>query len=238
MAHDNTYKRKEIKYLLSSAQYSDFMQASAKYIRPDFYAQSAVNNIYCDSDSFELARRSIEQPVYKEKLRLRTYGEAVPQEVFLELKKKYKGVVYKRRFECPAKEAMGYLQSRIKPLNTNQIFSEIDYAVGFYDLKPKVFLAYDRKSFCGASDEEFRLTFDTAVRYRTNELDFNHGSNGLLLLPQGSVIMEIKAAQAMPLWILDVLSSMQLTPASFSKYGCAYKDIAKKQGGALCLKVS
>lgn len=239
MAHDNTFKRKELKYLLNHSQYINLMQAAARYIRPDFYAQSVVNNIYCDSNDFELARRSIEKPVYKEKLRLRCYGEISLQDnVFLELKKKYKGVVYKRRFECNTKEAMGYLQNRIKPLNTNQMFNEIDFAVSYYNLKPKVYLAYDRKSFCQTDDEEFRITFDTAIRYRTNMLDFSHGSNGTLLLPQGSVIMEIKAAQAMPVWMLNILGNMQLTPTSFSKYGYAYKDIIKKQGVLLCLKVS
>lgn len=239
MAHYNTFKRKEIKYLLSRTQYAELMQEVAQYIRPDFYAESVISNIYCDSDNFELARRSIDGPVYKEKLRLRCYGEiSLQNNVFLELKKKYKGVVYKRRFECGEKEAMVYLQSNIKPLNANQMFNEIDFAVKHYSLKPKVFLAYDRKSFCGTDDEEFRITFDTAIRYRTEMLDFSHSSNGLRLLPLGSVIMEIKAVQAMPVWMLNVLRSMQLTPSSFSKYGCAYKDIIKKQGGALCLKVS
>ena len=94
------FKRVEKKYLVDQYQIDTFLQAIEPNVNNDLYGQYTVCNIYFDTEHYDLIRTSIDKPVYKEKLRLRSYG--VPKgdnKVFLEIKKKYKGVVYKRRIK-------------------------------------------------------------------------------------------------------------------------------------------
>ena len=108
MNYQDTFKRYEIKYLLSAKQKKEFMKTIERYMTLDRYGRTTIQNIYYDTPDWRLIRTSLEKPVYKEKLRLRSYGTANPEKtVFIEIKKKYDGVVYKRRTSAPEKEAVG-----------------------------------------------------------------------------------------------------------------------------------
>ena len=107
MAYQTVFKRYELKYLLTERQKKCVMEAMEPCMTPDAYGRTTIRNIYFDTADYRLARRSIEKPVYKEKLRIRSYEKASgASPVFVELKKKYKGVVYKRRISMPEREAM------------------------------------------------------------------------------------------------------------------------------------
>lgn len=219
-----TFKRYEKKYLLKEEQYQAIRERLKGKAETDSYGLTTICNIYYDTDDFYLIRESLEKPDYKEKFRVRSYG--VPDgdsTVFLEIKKKYDGVVYKRRISLSYNEAMNYLGKGIPPENKSQIFKEIDWLLNFYKAKPKVFIAYDRIAMYGVQDEELRITFDTAIRSRFEDLDLAMGDSGRLLLPKGNYLMEIKAAGAMPLWLARTLSELEIMPVSFSKYGNVYK---------------
>ena len=98
MEYQNVFKRYEIKYLISQEQKRIVLEAMEQKMALDKYGRTTIRNIYFDTDSYRLIRRSIEKPAYKEKLRIRSYCKAQPNStVFVELKKKYKSVVYKRR---------------------------------------------------------------------------------------------------------------------------------------------
>lgn len=189
----------------------------------DKYGLHTICSIYFDTDDDRLIRNSIERPLYKEKLRLRSYG--VPtnddSEVFLELKKKYKGIVYKRREALTLFAAESYIQNGLFPADS-QIFREINYFRSYYSAYPKIFIAYDRIAMAGNSDTNLRMTFDFRIRCRRNDLDLQAGDHGTELLSSGSVLMEIKIPGAMPLWLCSALSQLKLYPVSFSKYGQFY----------------
>lgn len=228
----NVFKRVEKKYLLSEDLYQKLFEKINNYISVDTYDFSTICNIYFDTDDYLLVNRSIEKPIYKEKLRLRSYG--VPKKnskVFLEIKKKYKGVVGKRRVSAPLKEFYTYFDTGKYPNVDTQIMNEIDYCFKFYNLKPKVFLAYDRYSYKGKDDSNFRITFDKNIRSRTDNLYLENGDNGMLLLDKNCYIMEVKNLGAYPLWFARILSELNIYPTSFSKYGNVYKkQIFKKEG--------
>lgn len=192
----------------------------------DEYGLHTVCNIYFDTRTHELVRRSIEKPVYKEKLRLRSYG--VPTEdscVYLELKKKWKGTVYKRRIEMPLYTAKAYLEQGVYPEEYDcQILREIDYALHFYPLRPSLFLAYDRKAYYLAEQENVRFTIDRRIRSREDALDLLAGDAGELLFDEDIRVLELKAPFALPEWFASLLSAMQIYPNSFSKYGSVYKE--------------
>ena len=218
-----TFKRYEKKYRLTTAQRAEFIRRVQPFMRPDDYGTYTIGSLYLDTPDFRLIRASLEKPVYKEKLRLRSYG--VPQAedtVFLELKKKFKGVVYKRRTEMPLAQAAAYLRDGTPPAKTDQIFREIDFTMRRLEPAPRVYLAYDRTAYAGRRDDRLRITFDTCIRWRTDPLDLSAGDGGRLLLGPDDVLMEIKIPDAMPLWLVRALTDMGLFPASFSKYGTCY----------------
>lgn len=219
------FQRTEKKYLLTEKQYNLLLEKTKKRIKADKYGITSISNIYFDTDDNELIRTSIEKPLYKEKLRLRSYGtpDSDESKVFLEIKKKFDGVVYKRRAAMTFRESENYLNNGIKPSENGQIINEIDYIINHYNLKPKLFLAYDRIAYNGIEDEELRITFDKNIRSRENDLSLKSGSYGTNLLDSNTYLMEIKANGGMPLWLADLLSELEIYPMSFSKYGNIYK---------------
>lgn len=200
--------------------------AMSPYVTSENYGKYTICNLYLDTDDYALVRNSIERPVFKEKLRLRSYGTpTADSNVFLEIKRKYKGVVAKRRIGIPLWEAEGYIEEGILPSDSSQIFREIDWMMKYYRPAPKLFLAYDRIAVTGVTDKSFRITFDRNIRSRQDDLRLGHGSEGELLLDKSVCVMEIKTnAAAIPLWLSGILSGYEIYPASFSKYGTVYKQ--------------
>ena len=225
------FKRIEKKYLLSEAQQEALFQRIGAHLRPDEYGRSTVLSLYLDTPDHRIIRNSIEAVDYKEKLRLRSYGTAKPDStVFLELKKKYGGVVYKRRAAMTLTEAERYLRTGIKPFES-QIMSELDWAMRLYG-RPKgaMLIACEREAWFDEAHPDLRLTFDRNIRYRESELRLDRGSAGTALLPKNTVLLEIKTAGAMPLWLADALDADGILPGSFSKYGEAYlRSLEKKK---------
>lgn len=227
------FERVEKKYLLNEAQYLEFTRRIASYIEEDTYSNYTICNIYFDTDTFDLIRESINKPPYKEKMRLRSYGVPNKQDtVFLELKKKFDHTVYKRRISCSLKEAEDFWQHGSPIEGNDQIYHELSYFMDFYQPYPKLYLAYDRLAYRGVEDSDLRITFDQNIRSRTYDLNLNKGDYGSPYFEEPTYLMEIKVGSALPLWLVTILSDMEIYPTSFSKYGNIYiKDIAKTTGG-------
>ncbi len=239
MSIQTVFERTEKKYIVTQKQRRLFLEKIAEKICPDKFGESTVCSLYFDTDDFRLIRKSIEKPIYKEKLRLRSYSTPKQDsKVFLELKKKYKGIVYKRRETLPYSDVQNYGSTGELPVDT-QIMREIDWTIKHYGgLKPKMFIAYDRTAFYCKTDSNIRITFDKNVRYRTDNLQLSKGSYGTTILDPQLSIMEIKVLNTMPLWLSSALSELKIYPASFSKYGTAYtitqQNNSMKNGGTNC----
>lgn len=222
---NTVFQRYEKKYLLTASQYELFREVADEYMQVDEYGESTICNIYYDTPDYDLIRASIEGPVYKEKLRLRSYG--IPKQgepVFLEIKKKYKGIVYKRRIALPLEEAYKSLEQGVVDEGRGQVAKEINYFLKRYHPVPKVYLAYDRVAMFGIEDTNLRMTFDFRIRSREDKLDLAMGDNGKLLLADGEVVMEIKVKDVYPMWLIQGLEKLSIYPHSFSKYGNVYKS--------------
>lgn len=224
-AIQNTFMRYELKYLVSAEQRAALTLLINRFMKPDEFGRSTICNLYYDTPDMRLVRRSNEKPVYKEKLRVRSYGPCGPEDrVFVELKKKYDGVVYKRRVSMPQTRAVAYLAGESGAPKTGQIVGELDYFLSAYPgLAPRVYLAYDREAFFAKDDPTLRVTFDDNILWRSGELSLCEGVYGSPLLPPGQSLMEIKLSSGMPLWLAHELSAQQLFKTNFSKYGNAYK---------------
>ncbi len=219
------FKRVEKKYILTPDQYDAMRRGMYAYTKPDAYSHYTINNIYYDTDSYLLVRTSLEKPVYKEKFRVRSYG--VPNgrdDVFVELKKKFRDTVYKRRITMNVREMADSLK-RGRLDRTDQISREINWFLRFYHPEPAAFIGYDREAFAGTDNPELRITFDTSLRGRSTDLDLRCRDSGTLILPPDRVLMEVKIPDSAPLWLARLLSENGIFPSSFSKYGTYYTHI-------------
>jgi len=229
------FKRKEKKYKLSRQQMEAFLSVLEKYMIKDKYGVHTIRNLYLDTEDYALIRRSMEKPIYKEKIRLRGYGEPdADSRVFLELKKKYKGVVYKRRVKMSLNEAEEYLESRKTEHKDTQVMKEIEYFMDYYQSPtPKAYVAYERVAYFSEEDDNLRVTFDTDIRGRFVSLTLDCDAGCEEILPKGYCIMEIKTVGAMPAWMVETLSKLKIYPSSFSKYGTLYQKYKCKDGGQI-----
>lgn len=227
MAYQAVFKRYELKYMLTTDQKQRLLEVMEPYMRLDKYGRSTIRNIYFDTDNYRLIRRSLEKPAYKEKLRLRSYRQAGPETpIFVELKKKYDSVVYKRRLSMPEKQAMDWAAGKIAMPSPCQIGQELDYFRQFYQtLHPSVFLSYEREAFYCPEGGDFRITFDDTILARQTDLSLEAPVWGMPLLPEGNVLLEVKTAGGIPLWMTHFLTEERIFKASFSKYGTAYETM-------------
>ena len=229
------FQRYEIKYLMTRRQQDAVLRAMEPYMVADDYSHSSIRNLYLDTPQFLLIRRSLDKPVYKEKVRIRSYGRAgMDTPVFAELKKKYRSVVYKRRLSLPQRQVLDCISGK-QPWPDTQIGKELAYATAYYDsLSPAVFLSYERDAFHDRETGSFRMTFDTEIRFRRDRLTLDSDTSGIPLLGPDQVLMELKVSGALPLWMVQVLSEQKLFKTSFSKYGSAYQTmLTTPQGGML-----
>ncbi len=229
MAYANTFKRHEMKFLLDESQYKLLFDKISRYMTEDKFGLHTIMNIYLDNKNDDLIRNAIEKPVYREKLRLRTYGTAAADDAksFLEIKKKFKGVTYKRRLEGTYKELFDYITDGRTPelpddFEHRQVLEEIDYLIKRMSLEPRIVICYDREAFFGNEDKEFRLTFDGNIRYRRDSLDLRSGCGGELFDQAPFRVMEVKSAGSIPLWLVKILSENRIYQGSFSKYATIY----------------
>lgn len=227
MAFQTIFKRYEIKYMLTVEQKEKVLMAMEPYMQLDKYGRTTIRNIYYDTDTYLLIRRSIEKPAYKEKLRIRSYTQATSDStVFVELKKKYKHVVYKRRISLLESEAMDWVAKKEHCSKYTQIANEVDYFIDYYGtLHPAVFLSYEREAYFEKDGGDFRVTFDDTILARQDDLSLTSGVYGTPILPNGMVLMEIKCSGGIPMWMARVLSEEHIYNTSFSKYGTVYKEI-------------
>lgn len=223
--YDSIFRRVEEKYLLSKEEVKRLFEDIGKYLEHDKFYESTISNIYFDSNNNDLIVNSIDKPIYKEKIRVRCYSKVptLNSEVFLEKKDKYKGIVGKRRIKMTLGDYYNYINNGVYDTN-NQIMKEIDYYIKYYKLKPYVYIAYDRKSYKGKDDSSLRITFDTNLRSRVDDLRLELGDAGKKYFKNDYYIMEIKTLGAMPLWLVRSLSKLNIYPASFSKYGKIYEN--------------
>ena len=223
------FKRFEDKYHLTREQGASIQEAIAQHMKPDEYGEYLVQNLYYDTDNWDVIRASLEKPVYKEKLRLRCYG--VPDQdtnLFLELKKKYRGIVYKRRIAVPMtafSQGTGTIRDIVSG-KSSQISRELDFYMKNNAVYEKIYISYMRSAFAGIEEDKgLRITLDTDVCYRLDRLNYSTPGDGCYkVLPQDKTLMEIKTLGGMPLWLSHVLCENKIYPTSFSKYGACYID--------------
>ena len=236
----DTFERKEVKYRLNAKQHREVLDALAGRMAADEYGRTRITSLYFDTPTRDLIARSLEKPLYKEKLRVRWYGAPTSGErVYVEIEKKYDGIVYKRRVGCSLTAACAYLMGRVPyenacvqnplsdqvqqdealTLHSIQIAREIDaFTARYRNLRPSMYIVCERTAYApvsGADADGLRITFDSGVAYRdvlAGEREAGSAFHPLLGL--GETIMEVKTAGAYPPWLVEVLGGCRRRSAS------------------------
>ena len=222
------FLRREVKYRLNSEMFEILKREFAAHVVQDKFHFVCVHNIYYDNDSHEIIRRSIEKPLFKQKLRLRAYeknGE-LDGHAFVEMKNKYEGSVFKRRVKIPIGAAR--LLADGTPLcgviASGQIADELLFYAGAKDCRPKIYVSYNRYAYCAKAEKDLRITFDFGIFSRVERLWLCRDSADEQLLTDDDYILEIKSERPFPLWLTGILAKHRLYPQSFSKYGRIYEE--------------
>ena len=225
-------KRYELKYLLSASQTDYLRRRLEGHMRVDEFGLTSIASLYYDTPDYRLIRASVEKPPFKEKIRLRSYGLATQTSpVFLELKRKAYGIVYKRRVKSTIPLVHKFFAGEGDICAPGQINREITTFRDFYrNLVPACLIIYDRTAYF-QPDGDLRLTIDKNPRYRWEDLTLERSMEGSSLLPEGWTILEVKVQQAMPLWLSEILDTGKIYKGSFSKYGAAYRQQLEKANG-------
>ena len=217
-----TMKRVEMKYILNAEQLDYLQEALKGHMEVDQYGLTSIASLYFDTPNHRLVRNSIEKPLFKEKIRLRSYGLAKENsKVYLELKRKTEKIVYKRRITTTQLEVEDFLNDYLD--YEGQIGKELNFFRDQYkELVPSFLIIYDRLAYYEPNGN-LRLTIDQNPRYRVKDLNLSTSLEGNSLLPKGNAILEIKVQEAMPLWLVRILNEGKIYQSSFSKVGEAYK---------------
>ncbi len=219
----DTFARVEHKFMITKAQAEEITGMIGDHLKDDAHPQYTLHNIYYDSPDSQMIAASLEHPMYKEKLRLRSYGDPVEgMPVFAEIKKKYDGIVYKRRTMLDLDDAERFLDHRDRRYVKDRTGAEISFMLERYSAERKLYISYSRRAYAGKQEADVRITFDTDIRYRTDHLDLFARTEDKPLLDEDQVLMEVKVMNRYPLWLTDALTEMHICRTSFSKYGKIY----------------
>lgn len=224
----NFFRRVEKKYVITKEQYLALTDAIKDKMIEDEHGKSTICNIYFDTKQYELIRHSITKPIFKDKIRLRSYNIPTKNDaIYLEIKRKYDEIVSKRRIETTLNDFYSYAKNN-NNVQEGQIEKELDYYFKHYSLIPTMFLSYKRIAYYDKENIDFRLTFDNNILARNYDLQLEKGNYGVLILDKDKYIMEVKTLGSMPIWFVKTLNELKIRPCGFSKYGEAYKELILK----------
>lgn len=222
---EESFARVETKFMLTPDQEEAIEAGLCRrgFSRTDF-GSPAVQSLYYDTPDHRMIRDSLERPLYKEKLRLRAYGPPGAQSTsFVEVKKKYDGVVYKRRVALPLRDAYDGLSRECLPEDAGQVGREALWLVKHYGLVPSVVIAYDRHAWFNAREPGVRITFDRNLAFRNHDLDLTSQAENTVFTRPDQRLMEIKTGGTYPLWLTRLLWDTRVKRIHYSKYGYAYQ---------------
>ena len=244
---DEIFSRYELKFPMPYEVYMKLKDRLLEHLTADAYGDEegfySITNVYFDTYDNFFHRQNQNREPFRQKLRLRTYGvDNLDETCFLEIKKKYKGLVNKRRTTLRLRDAYRFLgmdEALLEECQSNgsgaidtespiivsnkQIFKEVSFFTDFFKLTPRMVLSYDRRAFFDAVDDSVRVTFDRNIRYRTTDFRLEHGSYGECFVDSDSVLMEIKVEKSVPMWLVELLNEFGLFRKKFSKYSTCIK---------------
>jgi len=238
MSAIRSFNRFELKYLIPVNLIPQLQEEFSKYMTTDAYGDDtwgyAITSLYYDSHDYRCYREKIEWLKYRRKLRIRYYeSEKALQEedtVFIEIKQRVDRVTQKRRVPMSRKDAQLLCNDGIIPkyeARDEATIHEINQFSYDYQLQPTVITSYFRQAWVWSDQDPWlRITFDTNIRERHKDLDLGSKKIGQVMVPLDMSVMEIKANEHVPFWVIELISTYELQLVRISKY-CQWMETAE-----------
>ncbi len=231
-----SFNRFELKYLVTLRQAEKMRQELLTYLLPDEHAGGSytLSSLYYDSPDYRFFWEKIDGIRFRRKLRIRHYengaGLTAETPVFVEIKQRLDRVTQKRRLLLPYQEALRLCNQRQPPECASRdrpVLDEVQAMLWQYDLHPVSLVRYQRLALVGSDyDLGLRVTFDTALAYRTDQLLLHATPSTLPMFPADRVVMEIKVNERIPYWLTELVAAHQLSLVRLSKY-CRSIELAR-----------
>lgn len=214
--------RKEMKYIINKEISKNLIEEINNYVKPSDFFFQRIHNVYYDNDYYGVISRSKNSSEFKEKLRIRTYEmpSGFVKDAYVELKKKFKGITYKRRIKLKLNivEEMFEKNDLFPVMPDGQIKQEVVYFQQKTKCFPKVYISYNRHAYVCSDGSDMRITFDSDIFTREKNLSLKTNEEDILFGHEELVIMEVKVNGSMPIWFTNVLNKYSICPTSYSKY--------------------
>ena len=180
-----------------------------------------VASLYFDNIYLNAYHQKINGVSERDKIRIRVYNDSKGL-IRLEIKKKLESYVKKEtaQISFEAYQSMAGGDAGFPPEwvdRKNPALNQYMIAASTGMLKPVVIVDYHRQVFVGPGD--LRVSFDEGLRLAANSTDLFAANNRYLsVLPEDTVIMEVKYASFLPAYVNALLSGVYVQRASVSKY--------------------
>lgn len=246
-------ERHEAKYVIPHALVGEIREYLRPFCEPDFNGHGdppeyVINTIQLDAPGMPLHYAKEWESLNRFKLRVRTYGQEVGKApVFMEVKRKIRGMVVKTRTAIPFEKWSGDL-FRDKPIRID--FRTRREEVGFLDFlrltkqigaRPVTIIRYVRESYFGRNDHYARISFDRKLEYQPTTEWNSWGRGGRWismdsslqqgkLYPFSGVVLELKTLCDAPQWMMDLVMNFDLMRVGNCKYSTAVWNEAIYRG--------
>ncbi|TFD97092.1 polyphosphate polymerase domain-containing protein [Jeotgalibacillus sp. R-1-5s-1] len=233
------FNRFELKYLISIDEYYEMRSKLLERMTFDSYGNNDgkynIISLYFDSAERGIYYETKNKLSFRQKLRLRVYDRtSIEDQAFFEIKQKFKNVVNKRRTVLSLNDAYKLIKNKpnifskeLPPASNTQILKEVIHFRNQYELEPDIIVSYDRQAFVGVNEPDLRVTFDYNLMTRDYDLRLENGPYGHHFIHPDLVVLEIKVSNSVPLWLSNIVSEMNLSRKSVSKF-CTSVELAEE----------
>jgi len=223
------FNRFELKYLLPYDVAINLQRELRRYMTKDKHGKNGeytLSSLYYDSEDYRCYWEKIEGLKFRRKLRIRRYVDNDDfnddSMVFVEIKQRLDRVTQKRRVPMKYGDALRFCNEGIIPVHEKSdlaVIEEIDSMIRLFNLKPKAITTYSRRAFVGSDyDDGLRVTFDTDVSYRKNNLNLAEDFREDYMISPDRILMEIKVNERIPYWITEIVAEHNFRLIRVSKY--------------------
>lgn len=215
--------RHEFKYIMTPDLAEIFMQEANGHLKPDDYGNAEgiydISSLYYDTPRLDYYHQTYDKRPYRVKVRLRVYGNTnTPDSIsFFETKAKLRGLSDKKRRMGTLAENLALFEGKVEPQTAVEKY--IVNLIKKDNLQPTAIVSYNRRAFYDPDKPRLRVTFDSKLRIRMDDLDLTHGNHGIPVMGDDMLVLEVKNDENMPYWIAKLLGKYNLTNQSYSKYG-------------------
>jgi len=225
--------RYEFKYLVKPEEEAFIRQVAQMYCAPDAYGVNGkytVSSLYFDTWDWLTAMQTVEGQRNRFKLRIRTYGFTPEDPVFLENKGRVGTSILKQRALMAREHVRDLCRGEppppggfpaLKAAHQDDLVRFRD-RMDFLDMRPRLWVAYEREAYGSHYGDGARLTFDSELRVQPPSHDDPFVPDDAcwqsVALDGPQVIVEMKFNGAFPFWMQRIVHGLELKRVSCSKY--------------------